>query len=341
MGADVGRLLDLAFELGAAADLDEFRAIVTSSIGGLVGCDLASYTEIYLETHRALALCDQPVPDVDRIVLELGRLSHQHPLITRRVGAAQTISDYLSARGFSALELYSTVYRPLGARDQLAINLASGPRLVIGIAFNRPRASFSPADRETLDRARSILSRGYHRARAREHGRAFAERLSQADAQPRAAVIACSADGSLEYASDYAITLLRTYLGPTDPCQKLQQQLGAWLDRLREPNRSVLDAVSGERGVLQITPTQILPGEPILLELREHRDHSPADALTVRERQILARAGAGDTNRQIANVLGLSHYTVQNHLQSIYRKLDVTNRTAAAARLKAPVPWLD
>ena len=40
---------------------------------------------------------------------------------------------------------------------------------------------------------------------------------------------------------------------------------------------------------------------------------------------------AGKTNRDIAQILGLSPRTVDKHLEQIYSKLGVENRTAAAA----------
>ena len=38
----------------------------------------------------------------------------------------------------------------------------------------------------------------------------------------------------------------------------------------------------------------------------------------------------GQTDRQIADLLYISHATARSHVSSILRKLDVTSRTAAA-----------
>ena len=46
---------------------------------------------------------------------------------------------------------------------------------------------------------------------------------------------------------------------------------------------------------------------------------------------IMGRNGMGKTNRDIAQILGLSPRTVDKHLEQIYAKLGVENRTAAAA----------
>ena len=51
-----------------------------------------------------------------------------------------------------------------------------------------------------------------------------------------------------------------------------------------------------------------------------------------REREILHRLARGSSNSEIAQALGISVFTVKNHLKRIFRKIGVTNRTQAAAR---------
>jgi DNA-binding CsgD family transcriptional regulator len=52
--------------------------------------------------------------------------------------------------------------------------------------------------------------------------------------------------------------------------------------------------------------------------------------LTPRQRQLLDLVTAGLTNRQIARRLSISEATVRKHLQHVFERLQVTNRTAAA-----------
>lgn len=150
-GGRIRRLLDLVYDVASVRDLEQFRVAVTVGIRRVVEADLASYTEIDLRSGSVIAPLD-PQIDAGDAVAALGRLAHQHPLVIRTSGAAETISDYLPARRFHALELYDEVYRPLGAEDQLAISLLPpGGRVQIGIALKRPRRTFSPADRQALD----------------------------------------------------------------------------------------------------------------------------------------------------------------------------------------------
>jgi len=52
---------------------------------------------------------------------------------------------------------------------------------------------------------------------------------------------------------------------------------------------------------------------------------------TERELNILRLVARGMTNKQIAEVVGVSPYTVKDHLQSVMRKLGARNRVHAAS----------
>lgn len=66
------------------------------------------------------------------------------------------------------------------------------------------------------------------------------------------------------------------------------------------------------------------PGESELLR--------NAFSLTNRESEVLLWVAMGKTNREIGLILSLSPRTVNKHLEQIFRKLGVENRTAAATR---------
>jgi two-component system nitrate/nitrite response regulator NarL len=57
---------------------------------------------------------------------------------------------------------------------------------------------------------------------------------------------------------------------------------------------------------------------------------NPLDGLTERERQILERVAAGDSNKEIGVQLGVSEKTVKHHMTNILQKLQARNRVEAA-----------
>jgi DNA-binding CsgD family transcriptional regulator len=52
--------------------------------------------------------------------------------------------------------------------------------------------------------------------------------------------------------------------------------------------------------------------------------------LSQRELEVVSLLAKGLTNKEIGEKLFISEYTVENHLRSIYRKMDVNNRTSVA-----------
>jgi DNA-binding NarL/FixJ family response regulator len=56
----------------------------------------------------------------------------------------------------------------------------------------------------------------------------------------------------------------------------------------------------------------------------------PFHPLSGREMEVLACVTQGQSNKEIAAILGISHQTVKNHVTAILRKLGVEDRTQAA-----------
>jgi two-component system NarL family response regulator len=67
--------------------------------------------------------------------------------------------------------------------------------------------------------------------------------------------------------------------------------------------------------------------EWVIQWIEEREDRS---SLSAREVEILEMVSKGLTNKEIAGVLQISHYTVRNHINHISAKLQVTDRTEAA-----------
>jgi len=78
-------------------------------------------------------------------------------------------------------------------------------------------------------------------------------------------------------------------------------------------------------------------GNQFMLRIAEEKGGTPESrlrdqlGLTRREAEVLIWIGCGKSNKYIADILALSPRTVNKHLEQIYTKLGVENRTAAAA----------
>lgn len=55
--------------------------------------------------------------------------------------------------------------------------------------------------------------------------------------------------------------------------------------------------------------------------------------LSERESEVLHWVAMGKTNPEIASILEISSFTVKNHMQRVFKKLDVTNRAQAVSKL--------
>jgi two-component system response regulator NreC len=64
--------------------------------------------------------------------------------------------------------------------------------------------------------------------------------------------------------------------------------------------------------------------DAVLTDYRRHVTN-PIDLLTSREREILTMIADGKTNKEIANALNLSVYTVESHRGSVMEKLNLHN----------------
>lgn len=78
---------------------------------------------------------------------------------------------------------------------------------------------------------------------------------------------------------------------------------------------------SVHRGEAYLSPAI---SDAVLTDYRRYVSN-PIDLLTSREREVLTMIADGKTNKDIANILGLSVYTVESHRGSVMEKLNLHN----------------
>lgn len=97
---------------------------------------------------------------------------------------------------------------------------------------------------------------------------------------------------------------------------------------LKAINRVLGGEVSIPRALLEMSEEET-PSRHAAAE-RGRSSEDPFAHLTKRQRQVLTRLARGLPNTEIARELGLSVFTVKLHVSSIFKALNVSNRTEAA-----------
>lgn len=90
------------------------------------------------------------------------------------------------------------------------------------------------------------------------------------------------------------------------------------------PAKSLINAIRFMAMGEQYAPVDFMSAEPV------ETKHPLTEKLTTRETQVLKGLTEGKSNKEIARDLDLSEPTVKLHVKTLYRKIDVSNRTQAA-----------
>jgi len=97
--------------------------------------------------------------------------------------------------------------------------------------------------------------------------------------------------------------------------------------------KHLLQAVSTlKNGAVWLYPEMM--NELILLGSKATVSEDVLEKLSVREREVAKEIEKGESNKEIASVLGITERTVKAHLSSIYEKLEVGDRLALAMLLR-------
>jgi len=153
-------------------------------------------------------------------------------------------------------------------------------------------------------------------------------------------LLAVGSQGNILWATPQARKLLSASLAANaEDMIALPEPVPKWLERAQSGKTAAKIATVSIPGNEQLRLDymgKLGPGEFLLRLATDAGADAPAEfsselGLTTREGEVLSWLSKGKTNRDIAQILGLSPRTVDKHLEQIYSKLGVENRTAAAA----------
>jgi DNA-binding NarL/FixJ family response regulator len=154
-------------------------------------------------------------------------------------------------------------------------------------------------------------------------------------------LLAVNSAGKIMWATPQAQKLLSDTLSPGgDDDVVLPEPIPQWLEQARKgkagSKAEIMAALPGNERLRLQYMGKLGANEFLLRLAKDSGTETPAEfsselGLTAREGEVLSWLSKGKTNRDIAQILGLSPRTVDKHLEQIYSKLGVENRTAAAA----------
>ena len=319
---DAEQLLCFVGEAESLGGDDPFTGELLVELGRLVQADWIDYVERdcvgrhLLEVGRTGDVWDWNGDCFeDFYAVEL----NESPIGQRRLRGdfrALRLSDFLTRRELHRTRFYEVVLRPFGVEHDLEVDIPSPPSHLKTFFFERAKRSFSERDRLVLDLLQPHLVRLWQAARSRRQLAAALAGLDQVEAGESRGVILLGLHGEVEYASEPARRLLREFAP--------NQSLVEWLES--GCRRPLVHRLGDRRLIVERV------GDGLLLE-----ETRPEIELTAREREVLAWVARGKTNAEIARILWLAPSTVSKHLENVYAKLGVTNRTAAVAHLLGPI----
>jgi len=321
---DAAALLEVLAELDRLDDPLAFPPRFLALLARLLDLPGAAYSVLDRRNARGILLIDWFGGEESvRVGHDEGsdqymRLRHSHPLCSYRERtddwtSVHTVSDFVTLREFRRTEIWNEAYRQDGVNYWLDMGLP--------VHHGRTRVFiFAHHARDFDDRARLLLEllepHLLRRTRAVEAATAAADALATvAEAGDEAQnVVLANARGTIEFASARSRALLTRYFriaNGTLPRELL--------------NGTIVARASGRRLTVRTARVDGL----VVLMLGEEDDR--VERLTPRQREILAGVAEGLTDAQIGERLGIAAATVNKHLEAVYERLDVHNRTAAAA----------
>ena len=203
------------------------------------------------------------------------------------------------------------------------------PKGQIALGFNCAARDYSEDDRQLLTLLRPHLKQAYANALT-------LTRITSAMTGMNRAYVVAGRDGAIDYASRTAVRLLQKYFDLAAEPSRLPPQLSYWLLKpAGVGEKSVPFEIERDAVRLVVTLTRRESDGACTLLLEEKSDATfksrlVSAGLTLREAEILLWVMRGKASSDIALILGAKTATISKHLEHIYQKLGVENRTAAA-----------
>ena len=330
--SSVARNLSKALlELHSAGPHTDFPTRLFASLRLCFTCDFYSFNEWTDKNVERIEV----YPNWDAsLKLFKDYLSEQSSIDTiyrRRLKSAVKASDFVTLTQWSQTRLYDEFFRLRNQGYQLTfVSAEQLPKLAVSL--NRASPDFTEEERSLLNLLRPHLVQAYRESLLFSY-------LNQAAGISNDGFIVVDRALRIRYVNPRGLVLLKDFFGE-EQVDALPTRISAWLrEKIRSRSAAELSGpdliIGSDHRSLAIQTVGNDEGTEYRLLLREtvrRLDARPLQSLglTSREAEVLLWLSEGKSNSEIAIILTAKVRTIAKHLERVFAKLMVENRTAAA-----------
>jgi DNA-binding CsgD family transcriptional regulator len=346
--SELKHLLEVIRDCNAISGYEPFESFpykLVAELSRLIPSIHTTYTVIRPGTQELYNIGSTEVSSSPKVSRLLEQYLSEHPAFVQYMqtgdGQAIRISDCASKRQFHDTGLYRDFYRQYGIEDDLCIGFTPDASQHVIIVWHRDRR-FTDRERFTANLLLPHVVQAWRNAQMLSGILGQQQLLNGCLESAAFAVIACDAEGRMQFVTAMAQKYLAEYFGVSRNLDRqLPPEILCWLKRQNAqfasgdglPVRLPL-SVRKESGLLTVRLLSSAGANLILL--KETASAAPVDlcegfGLSPRELDVLFWVAQGKTNAEISNILKMSLSTEKKHMEHILQKLMVETRTAAAA----------
>jgi DNA-binding CsgD family transcriptional regulator len=334
-------LVDFARSLAAARSFPELERGFRSRFGRLMTAPMYGFYALDRDGSEIEHNVAVNVSDV--FVGRYVRKMEVDPLLARSRETARPVYnlDLMSDEEWAESEVYRGAYFTHSMQHVLEIPIVDGGEVLgaLHVGASEPERNFTESDLRVAEAAAGVLALSFRRMRREDDGeRALEEALAALELTGTALVSSRPKSAELQL-NDAARRLLGQLVDGDEHLHRLlvsPSGSGGFSRRVEVALRS------GDQALLHAYSQPVRDGGLVtVLELQSEQpglDRRLLSTLTPRESEIAVLVADGLSDREIAEHLYLSRFTVHQHVKRIYRTLDVDSRVSLTRLLLgAPV----
>jgi DNA-binding CsgD family transcriptional regulator len=335
-------ILSAVEELNSNVDLRTLPERALTAASKVIAADSVAFTGISYSGEYAGIGWENSDAIAPADVEIFTQYMHEQPLFDAYVVKRRTetlkITDLISPEEFKRTNIYNEFYRRVGVTNQLVAPMQISKDFLITCSINTITEDFSERDRLIL----TLIAP--HFANAIRNSFAY-ERLSSALDSENCGVVAVSEKAKPIFISELARRLFKKYFSAErHETDTLPETLRNWIKQIDLTiKKNEFDIppmplrITNQSGELSVRFAYNTTTRERTLILEEKKFISPKMIkhfhLTRREAEILFWIMQGKTDDVIATLCGISLRTVQKHVEHIYTKMGVENRTSAMLKI--------